>query len=172
MENKLLEIGKIVNTHGLRGEVKIVPWTDSADDFEYISNVFVKVKSEYKPLTIKNIKYQKSNLIVKFAEFDDINEILPYKGMTLYADRDELGELPEGVHYIVDLIGLDVVTESGEMVGTIADVFNTGASDIYDVKRDGKKNLLLPVIDDVVKEIDIENGRVTVNVMEGLDDEV
>lgn len=172
MENKLLEIGKIVNTHGLRGEVKIVPWTDSADDFEYISNVFVKVKSEYKPLTIKNVKYQKSNLIVKFAEFDDINEILPYKGMTLYADRDELGELPEGVHYIVDLIGLDVVTESGERVGTIADVFNTGASDIYDVKRDGKKNLLLPVIDDVVKEIDIENGRVTVNIMEGLDDEV
>lgn len=172
MDNKLLEIGKIVNTHGLRGEVKVVPWTDSAEDFEYIENVFLKIKSEYKPLTIENIKYQKSNLIVKFAEINDINEVLPYKGMTVYADRDELGELPEGVHYIVDLIGLSVVTESGEEIGTIADVFNTGASDIYDVKREGKKNLLLPVIDDVVKKVDIENGRVTVNIMEGLDDEV
>ena len=94
------------------------------------------------------------------------------KNSVLYADRSDLGELPEGVYYIVDLIGLKVYTESGEYVGEIADVFNAGASDIYDVKRDGKKNLLLPVIDDVVKKVDIENGKVIVNIMEGLDDEV
>ena len=76
------------------------------------------------------------------------------------------------MHYIVDLIGLDVVNEEGEKIGVLADVFNTGANDIYDVKREGKKNLLLPVIDDVVKSIDIENGVITVHVMEGLDDEV
>lgn len=168
----LLEIGKIVNTHGLRGEVKLVPWTDTPDEFEDIECVYVKIKSEYKPLTVQSVRYQKNNLIVKFEEFNDINEILPYKGMTLYCDRDELGELPEGVYYIVDLIGLNVVNEEGESVGVIADVFNTGANDIYDVKREGKKNLLLPVIDEVVKKIDIEKKQVTVHIMEGLDDEV
>ena len=118
------------------------------------------------------MRYQKNNLIVKFKEYSDINDILQYKNAVLYAERDDLGELPEGVYYIVDLIGLEVFTESGEKIGIIADVFNTGASDIYDVKRDGKKNLLLPVIDEVVKNVDIEGGKVIVNVMEGLDDEV
>ncbi len=171
MEN-LLEIGKIVNTHGLRGEVKVVPWTDSPDDFEAVEKVFVKIKSEYMPLTVKAVRYQKNNLIVKFREFDNINDVEAFKGATLYCDRDELGELPEGVYYIVDLIGLTVVSDEGDTVGVIADVFNTGANDIYDVKREGKKNLLLPVIDEVVKEIDMEKGQVTVHIMEGLDDEV
>lgn len=171
MEN-LLEIGKIVNTHGLRGEVKVVPWTDTPEDFETVENVFVKIKSEYKPLTVQGVRYQKNNLIVKFKEYNDINDVEIFKNMTLYCDRDELGELPEGVYYIVDLIGLNVVTEDGDHIGVIADVFNTGANDIYDVKREGKKNLLLPVIDEVVKEIDMEKRQVTVNVMEGLDDEV
>ena len=172
MEKKLLEIGKIVNTHGLRGEVKIVPWTDAPDVFEDLTVIYIKNKSEYKPLNIESVRYQKNNLIVKFKEYSDINDILQYKNAVLYAERDDLGELPEGVYYIVDLIGLEVFTESGEKIGIIADVFNTGASDIYDVKRDGKKNLLLPVIDEVVKNVDIEGGRVIVNVMEGLDDEV
>lgn len=172
MEKKLLEIGKIVNTHGLRGEVKIVPWTDNPDVFEDLTVIYIKNKSEYKPLNIESVRYQKNNLIVKFKEYSDINDILQYKNAVLYAERDDLGELPEGVYYIVDLIGLEVFTESGEKIGIIADVFNTGASDIYDVKRDGKRNLLLPVIDEVVKNVDIEGGKVIVNVMEGLDDEV
>ena len=171
MEN-LLEIGKIVNTHGLRGEVKVVPWTDSPDDFYDVSYAYIKNKNEYKKLTIDGVKFQKNNVIVKFKEYNDINEILPFKNAVLYADRNDLGELPEGVYYIVDLIGLKVYTEDDEYIGEIADVFNAGASDIYDVKREGKKNLLLPVIDEVVKSVDIENGRVTVNVMDGLDDEV
>ena len=172
MDNNLLEVGKIVNTHGLRGEVKVTVWMDYPEDFEELHTVYLKTRKETITLTVKNIKYQKNNLIVKFSEFNDINEIEQYKGCVLYADRDELGELPEGTHYIVDLIGLDVYNEEGEKLGVIADVLNTGANDIYDVKREGKKNLLLPVIDDVVKEIDVEGGRVTVHVMEGLDDEI
>lgn len=172
MKNDLLEVGKIVNTHGLKGEVKVVAWTDSPYDFEEIEKVYIKTKSETKCLEIANIKYQKNNLIVKFGEFNDINEVLPYKNTILYANREDLPELEDGVHYIVDLIGLEVVTEDGEKVGTVADVFNTGANDIYDVKRPGKKNLLLPVIDEVVKNIDINGGQIIVNIMDGLDDEV
>lgn len=172
MENNLLEVGKIVNTHGLRGDVKVVVWMDYPEDFEELKNVYLKTRTELLKLTVKTVKYQKNNLIVKFAEFNNINEVEQYKNFVLYADRDELGELPEGAHYIVDLIGLKVVDESGEEIGIIGDVFNTGANDIYDVVRKGKKNLLLPVIDDVVKEIDIEGGKITVHIMEGLDDEV
>ena len=172
MKNKLLEVGKITNTHGLRGEVKIVPWMDAPEDFEELTKVYLRTRKEDIPLTVKSVRYQKNNLIVKFAEFDDINEVEQYKNCVLYADRDELGELPEGTYYIVDLIGLKVYTEEGEEVGVIEDVFNTGANDVYDIKREGRKNLLLPVIDEAVKEVDINNGRVIVHIMEGLDDEV
>ena len=166
----LLEVGKIVNTHGLHGEVKVVPWTDYPEVFEDIETVYIKKKSEYERLDIAGIKYQKNNLIIRFAQLKDINEAEKYKNKVLYAERESLGELPEGVYYIADLIGLDVVKEDGEKVGVIADVFNTGSNDIYEVKREGQKNLLLPVIDDVVLNIDIENKRVTVRMMEGLED--
>lgn len=166
----LLEVGKIVNTHGLRGEVKVVPWTDYPEVFEDIETVYIKKKSDFERLDIAGIKYQKNNLIIRFAQLKDINEAEKYKNRVLYAERASLGELPEGVYYIADLIGLDVVKEDGEKVGVISDVFNTGSNDIYEVKREGQKNLLLPVIDDVVLNIDIENKKVTVRMMEGLED--
>lgn len=172
MGSNYIEVGKIVNTHGLRGDVKVIVWMDSPEDFETLEHVYIETRSETKRLTVQRVRYQKNNIIAKFKEFDDINDVEQFKNKVLYADRDELGELPEGVHYIVDLIGLNVVSEDGVEIGVISDVLNTGANDIYDVKREGKKNLLLPVIDDVVKEIDIDGGTVTVHLMEGLDDEV
>ena len=166
----LLEVGKIVNTHGLRGEVKVVPWTDCPEVFEDIDFVYVKKKSEYERLDVKGIKYQKNNLIVRFSQITDINMAEKYKNQVIYAEREILGELPEGVYYIADLIGLDIVTEDGEKIGTVSDVFNTGSNDIYEVKREGKKNLLLPVIDDVVLNIDVDGGKITVRMMDGLED--
>lgn len=166
----LLEVGKIVNTHGLRGEVKIVPWTDSPDVFENLDYVLVKSRQGEMKLNIKGIKYQKNNIIVKFSELNRIEEAEPLKNSVVYAPREMLGDLPDGVYYIADLIGLEVYDEEGHIIGTIADVFSTGANDIYEVKREGQKNLLLPVIDDVVLNVDIENKRVTVRIMEGLDE--
>lgn len=164
-----LEAGKIVNTHGLRGEVKLVPWTDSPQTFEEIDHVFIKKKTGDVRLDIERLKYQKNNLIVKFNQISSIEEAEKLKNQTVYIDRDALGELPEGVYYIADIIGLAAVDESGNAVGTVVDIFNTGANDIYDIKREGKKNLLLPVIDDVIT-VDLENERVVVKIPEGLDD--
>ena len=165
-----LEVGKIINTHGLRGEVKVVTWTDYPEIFEEIEFVYARHKSHDERLDIRNVKYQKNNIILKLEQIASIDEAEKYKNRILVADRDQLPPLEEGTHYIVDLIGLDVVDEDGEKLGVIADVFNTGANDIYDVKREGKKNLLLPVIEDCVKDIDMENKRVVVHVMEGLDE--
>lgn len=165
-----LEVGKIINTHGLKGEVKIATWTDYPEDFEEIGKVYIKTKAGNEVLNILNVKYQKNNIIVKFKEISDINEAEKYKGLVVLADREDLPELEDGAHYIADLIGLEVVDEDGEVLGKLVDVFNTGANDIYDVKREGKRNLLLPVIDEVVKNIDLQTGKITVHVMEGLDD--
>lgn len=164
----MLEVGKIINTHGLKGEVKIVTWTDSPDVFEDLEYVIIKSKKGDITLTIKGVKYQKNNIIVKFKELERIEDAEPLKNSVLYAPREMLGELPDGVYYIADLIGLEVFDDEGQKIGIIADVFSTGANDVYDIKREGQKNLLLPVIDDVVLDVDIEGGKVTVHIMEGL----
>ena len=164
-----LEAGKIVNTHGLRGEVKIVPWTDSPETFEDIEYVYIKNKTGEMRLDISGLKYQKNIIIVKFKQIDSIEEAEKFKNKTVYVEREMLGELPEGVYYIADLIGLTAVTPEGEEVGTLVDVFNTGSNDIYDIKREGKKNLLLPHIDDVIT-VELENERIVIRIPEGLDD--
>lgn len=158
-----------MNTHGLRGEVKIVPWTDSPETFEDIEYVYIKNKTGEIRLDISGLKYQKNNIIVKFKQIDSIEEAEKFKNKTVYVEREMLGELPEGVYYIADLIGLTAVTPEGEEVGTLVDVFNTGSNDIYDIKREGKKNLLLPHIDDVIT-VELENERIVIRIPEGLDD--
>lgn len=165
-----LEAGKIVNTHGLRGEVKAVPWTDSPETFECIEYVYIKKKTGDVRLDIENIKYQKNNLILKFKQIQTIEEAETLKNKTLYIDRGALGELPEGVYYIADIIGLEAVDTDGNVIGTVADIFNTGSNDIYEIKRVGKKNLLLPHIDDVIT-VELENRRVVIRIPKGLEDE-
>lgn len=168
MDNRL-EIGKIVNTHGLRGEVKIVPWTNTPDVFEDIEYVYVKSREE-KKFEISNVKYQKNNIIVKFKGLDDISEAEMLKNAVVVTDREQLGELEDGEFYITDLIGCEVVSEDGKVYGKLDDVINTGSNDIYIVKRSGMKDLLIPVIDEVVLDIDIEAKKITVRLMEGLED--
>lgn len=163
----LLEVGKIINTHGLRGEVKVIPWTDTPDVFEDLEMLYLKNNDV---LTISSVKYQKNNLIVKFKELGDINEAEKLKNQVLYAERSALGELPEGVYYIADLIGLSVRKETGEEVGKIKDVLQTGANDIYVVAREGAKDLLVPVIPNAVLSVDIDGGEVTVSLPDGLED--
>lgn len=165
-----LEVGKIINTHGLRGEVKVVTWTDSPEVFEGLKNVVAKVGKNQIDLVIKNVKYQKNNIIVKFDSIDAIEDAEKLKNAVLLASRDELGELPEGVYYIADLVGCEVFDEDGK-IGVLCDVFTAGASDVYDIKRDGKKNLLVPIIDGVLKNVDIGAGRIDIKIPEGLEDE-
>lgn len=165
-----LEVGKIINTHGLRGEVKVVTWTDSPEIFETLKNVVAKTRTEEIKLTVKNVKYQKNNIIVKFGEIDAIEDAEKLKNVVLLASREELGELPEGVYYIADLVGCEIFDESGK-IGVLSDVFAAGARDVYDIKREGKKNLLVPIIDGVLKNVDISGKRIDIKIPEGLEDE-
>lgn len=165
-----LEVGKIINTHGLRGEVKIMTWTDSPEDFEKLDYVLAVQKGKETRLDIENIKYQKNNIIVKFRQITVIEEAENYKNAVLKVPREALGELPEGVYYIADLLGCEVSEEKG-VIGILVDVFSTGSNDVYDIKREGKRNLLVPIIDGVLQNVDIENKKILIKVPEGLEDD-
>lgn len=167
-KTQMLEVGKIVNTHGLKGEMKIVPWTDTPDIYEDLKFVYCEMSSKIEKLEIRSVKYQKENLIVKFKNINFVDEAEKYKGTVLYAMRDDLGELEEGVYYIQDLIGLDVVTDDGSTLGVLSDVLSLPANDVYVVKMPNGKECLLPVIDEVILDIDLEKKVVTVHVLEGL----
>lgn len=169
MKQKTLQVGQIVNTHGLRGEVKVVAWTDTPDVFEDLETVYTDIKNEKKAFTIRGVKYQKGNLIVKFGGVDHIDEAEMLKNHVLYVDREQLGEPEEG-YYICDLLGCTVETDEGAVLGTVVDVFPTGSNDVYVVRPEKGKDILLPVIDDVILSVDIEAEKIVVHLLEGLVD--
>ncbi len=165
MEN-LLEIGQIVNTRGLQGEVKIMPWCDDPTVFEELEYVFIN-DVEY---DIQSVEYHKNFVILKLDGINDINEAEKYKNKILMVSRSMLGELPEGAYYICDLLGCKVSTVSGQALGVIEDVIKTGSNDVYSVKNDDGKQVLIPVIDEVIKEVNIEDKYIIIEPLKGLID--
>ncbi len=130
--------------------------------------VFIKQKGNLKEYEIEKVGYNKNQVIIKFKNIDTIEEAEKLRNSYIVVDRDIFGDLPEGVYYIADLIGLDVFTESNEYLGKVDDIFSTGSNDVYVVKDELGKQKLLPGIDEVIKIIDIENGKIIVNLIEGL----
>ena len=166
--NKYLELGQIVNVKGLKGEVKVNSFTDDNTKFERIPNVFLKQKGNLKEYSIESVGYNKNQVIIKFKGIDTIEEAEKLRNSYIVVDREIFGELPEGVYYIADLLGLDVYTEDGTHIGKVDDIFSTGSNDVYVVKDELGKQKLLPGIDEVIKQIDLESGKIIVNLIEGL----
>ena len=165
----LLKVGVITTTHGIRGEVKVYPTTD-ADRFLDLEYVLLDTGREKRKLEIENVKYFKNLVILKFRGIDNINDIEMYKKRELWIPREEAQELEEDEYYIADLIGMDVVLEDGSKFGTLKDVMETGANDVYVVEQDGASQLLLPAIKDCIRDIDMEQMVMTVYLMPGLRD--
>lgn len=166
--NKYLELGQIVNVKGLKGEVKVNSFTDDNTKFERIQKVFLKQKENLTEYEIEKVGYAKNQVIIKFKGINSIEEAEFLRNSYIVVDRKIFGELPEGVYYIADLIGLDVFTESNEYLGKVDDIFSTGSNDVYVVKDELGKQKLLPGIDEVIKQIDLESGKIIVNLIEGL----
>ena len=152
----LIRVGVIINTFGVKGEVKIYPDIDYFDELE---RVFIKDK-EYK---IEKLRNQKGIIIAKFEGIDDINQIENLKNEEVMITLEDRPELPEGKHYVGDLLGLEVITEDGQVLGTLDNIYNTGANDIYEVGE-----ILLPATDEVIKQIDMENKKIIVHLLKGL----
>ncbi|MEY8352213.1 ribosome maturation factor RimM [Lachnospiraceae bacterium 54-53] len=167
MEN-LLRVGIISSTHGVKGEVKVYPTTDDAGRFNDLKHVILDTGREHVELEIQGVKFFKNMIILKFKGYDSINEIEKYRGKDLLITRDQAVELGPDENFIVDLIGLSVVTEEGTAFGTLTDVIKTGANDVYEVTTAEGKEVLLPAIKDCVLKVDLEGGTVTVRIMDGL----
>lgn len=166
--NDYLELGQIVNIRGLKGEVKVNSFAEDNSRFETLSSVFIKTKGKIEKYDIQKVSYAKNQVILKFANIDTVEEAESLRNSYILVNRNDLEELPEGVYYIADLIGLDVYTENNEYLGKVDDIFQTGSNDVYVVKNDLGQSKLLPGIEEVIKEIDLKASKIIVNLIEGL----
>lgn len=164
----LLQVGVITTTHGIRGEVKVYPTTDDAHRFEDLVSVLLDTGKELCELEIEKVKYFKQYVILKFRDVDNINDIEPYKGKSLYVTREFAVPLEENEYYIADLIGMEVSLEDGTPFGILKDVMETGANDVYVIKTEDGKEVLIPAIKDCIREVDVENGKMTIHLLKGL----
>ena len=144
------------------------PTTDDVHRFEDLDSVLLDTGRDYMKLEIENVKYFKQYAILKFKGIDNINDIEKYKGRSLYVTRDQAIPLEEDEYYIADLIGLDVYLESGEKFGVLKDVMETGANDVYIVETEEGKEVLIPAIHECVLDIDVEENRMEIHLMDGL----
>lgn len=166
--DKYLEIGQIVNTNGLKGVVKVKPFTDDIKEFETFKNIYVQKKAELIELKIESVRYAKNMVFLKLKGIDTIEEAETLRNLYIKVERDALPKLEENTYYIVDLLECEVVTIDGEKLGKMDDIFNTGSNDVYVVKNEEGKPILLPAIKEVIKNVDIPNKIITVKLMEGL----
>ena len=166
-----LDIGKIANTHGIKGELKIIPLTDDPSRFEDIDWLYIEINNSLQKYNIESVKYLKSLIVLKFKEINDMSEAEKLKGCFLKIDRKYAIKLPEDTYFICDLIGCTVIDENDFELGILKDIIKTGSNDVYIIKTKGKKDLLIPVLKSVVKEISIENKKIIVKLPEGLLDD-
>ena len=164
----LLKVGVITTTHGVRGEVKVFPTTDDAERFLELEYVLLDTGRELRRLDIKTVRFFKNLVILKFDGIDNINDIEKYKGKDLWIPREEAQELGEDEYYIADLQGLNVVLEDGTEFGTLRDVMETGANDVYIIDSNEHGEVLLPAIKECILDVDLEKNTMTVHLMKGL----
>ena len=164
----LLKVGVITTTHGVRGEIKVFPTTDDAERFLELEYVLLDTGRELRRLDIKNVRFFKNLVILKFDGIDNINDIEKYKGKDLWIPREEAQELGEDEYYIADLQGLNVVLEDGTEFGTLRDVMETGANDVYIIDSKEHGEVLLPAIKECILDVDLEKNTMTVHLMKGL----
>ncbi|MBE5868577.1 MAG: 16S rRNA processing protein RimM [Lachnospiraceae bacterium] len=165
---EFLQVGAITSTHGIRGEVKVFPTTDDAKRFKRLKDVILNTGKEKITLEIEGVKFFKQFVILKFKGIDNINDVEKYKGKNLYVTRNNAVRLRKDEYFVADLIGLEVWKEDGLRLGTLTDVLSTGANDVYEVQMEDGKKVLLPAIKECILEVDIEGGRMTIHLMDGL----
>ena len=150
-------IGDVVNTQGIKGEVRVIPCTDDESRFELLDSVFLEQRGKMTEYYIENVRYHKQFVLLKFEGVDDMTpeDALP---------------LEEGEYYIRDLYDMNVVTDEGENLGIIKDILFTGANDVYVVKPEKGKDILIPAIKECILDVDVENKKMTVKLLKGLRD--
>lgn len=160
-KEKYLEAGQIVNTHGVRGEVKITPWADSPEFLKKLKTFYIGGEA----VRVSASRVHKGFLLVKLEGIDDVNAAMALKNKTVYIARKDV-KLPKGSFFIADIIGAKVVDESGAELGVLADVLEMPAQNIYLVK--GEREIMIPAVEEFILSTDVKNKIITVHLIEGM----
>lgn len=168
MNKSFIIIGKIVSTQGNKGEVKVVPLTNSIDRFRKLTDIFIKKGNNKKLLNINNLKIKKNTVILKLEGIENIEKAEMIVGSFLEVKRSNAIKLPKDTYFIFDIIGLEVYTNENELLGKVDNIISTGSNDVYVVKNENKQEILIPAIREVIKNIDLEKKRININMVDGL----
>ena len=166
---EVLQVGVITSTHGVRGEVKVFPTTDDVRRFKKLKEVILDTGKTKVNLEIEGVKFFKQMVILKFKGIDTLDDVAKYRQAGLYVTRDNAVKLNQDEYFIADLMGLEVYDEAEQLIGSLEDVMETGANDVYVIRRTGGSELLLPAIKQCILDVDIQNRRMIVHVLEGLE---
>ena len=165
---QFLQVGAITSTHGIRGEVKVFPTTDDPARFKKLKKVILDTGKRQIDMEIQSVRFFKQFVIVKFKGIDNINDVEQYKGSSLFVSRENAVSLEENEYYIADLQGMQMYTEDGELFGTLRDVMETGANEVYIIDSDVHGEVLVPAIKQCIENVDVENGKMQIRLLEGL----
>ncbi|QNU65360.1 16S rRNA processing protein RimM [Ruminiclostridium herbifermentans] len=163
-----LIVGQLVNTHGVKGELKAIPMTDDPNRFLELEWVFIDKNGKLEKYNISGVKFFKQFVILKLEGVDTMNDAEKLKGFYMKVDRANAVKLPKGSFFIADIIGLKVYDENNVLLGQLTDVLQTGSNDVYVVKHDNGKEILIPALKSVVKEISLDDKRISVILPKGL----
>ena len=162
-----IKVGRIINTHGIRGELKVFPLTDNLDRFDDLKIVYIGNNKE--KVEIEQVKYHKGLAIIKLKEFDNINQVLKFKDDFLYIDVEDKVELPEDHYFIFDIVDCNVYDTKGRKIGVVTDVLQYTSNDVYVVKdKEKNKEYLIPAVKEFVVDIDVENKKIIIDPIEGM----
>ena len=169
-----LQIGYITGTHGIKGLVKVTPTTDDPARFSDLENVIlIDAEQNETRMTVSSVRFHKDSVLLGFEGYADINLVESFKGSSVCVDRSDAVALKDNEYYIADLVGVRVYTETdGEktLIGTVGNVIETGANDVFEVRRTDGSELLIPSIRECIRGIDIENGEMTVTLLPGMEE--
>lgn len=166
---KYISVGKILNFHGIKGEAKVGFSKTQADFVLNLDRVYLKIDNEYRPLEVQNVRLHKNFAIFKFAGINSIDELLPYKGSLLFVEENFIRESLDENEYLIDeLVGMGLLDEAGKKLGFVIGVSNNGASDLLSVKTNSKHVCLVPFVEAIIKNVDLETKTITINNIEGL----
>ena len=168
MKQEYFELGQIVNHFGIKGMVKVNPFTEDISQFETLDSLLLEKDKKLIEIQIEEVKYSKNQVLLKIKGIDSIEEAEKYRGCYLKIKRSDAKKLPENTYFITDLIGMPVYTDEGILLGKVDDIYNSGASDIYVVKDELGKQTLLPAIPEVIKQVDLEAEKIIVHILKGL----
>ena len=166
--NNILQVGAVTSTHGLAGEVKVFPTTDDPKRFKKLKQVLLDTGKDMLPLEVEHVKFFKNMVILKFKGYDRIEDIMGFKGKNLYVTRENAVRLKKDEYFIADLIGMKVYTEDKAYLGELTEVITTGANDVYTVRMENGRDVLIPAIGQCILDVDVEHETMQVHLLEGL----